>query len=318
MESIVFEDAETIIKYSNNITLEALKGHVLQLSSEDFQGREAGKVGFNKASKFIKDFYVDHAIASPMGFANYYQRIPKSFFSNGSPASQNVLAYIEGTIYPDEVIIISAHLDHLGNLDGTTYYGADDNASGTAAIMEIAKAFKIAKQDGFGPKRSLLFLHLTAEETGLYGSSYYVKHPLFALEKTVVNLNIDMIGRIDKIYEKKANQNYIYLIGTNRLSTALHYISEAANEQFTQLILDYKYNDANDPNQYYYRSDHYNFALQNIPVIFYFSGDHDDYHKPTDTPDKIIYPLLKNRTQLIFSTAWYIANAESRLKLGQL
>ncbi|MEO5788866.1 MAG: M28 family metallopeptidase [Gelidibacter sp.] len=317
-ESIVFEDIETISKYSNTITSEELSKHVYALCAPDFEGRETGKRGFNKASKFLKDFYVSNDIPSPLGGDNYYQNIPKFYFSKNSPASQNVVAYIEGSTYPEEVVIISGHLDHLGISNDETYYGADDNASGTAAVMEMAKAFSLAKKEGHGPKRSILFLHLTAEESGLLGSSYYVKHPIYALEHTVVNLNIDMIGRVDRIYEEKQEENYIYIIGADRLSTKLHYISEVANAQFTNLILDYKYNDDRDNNRYYYRSDHYNFALQNIPVIFYFNGDHADYHQPTDTPDKINYPLLQKRTQLIFSTAWYIANSEDRLEADKM
>lgn len=313
-ESIVFDDKETIIKYSNTITSEELSNHVYTLSSQDFEGRETGQSGFNKASKFIKDFYISNNITSPLGANDYYQRIPKFYFSKKSPASQNVVAYIEGSEHPEEVIIISAHLDHLGTSDDVTYFGADDNASGTAALMEVAQAFALANKDGHGPKRSILFLHLTAEESGLLGSNYYVNHPIYALENTVVDLNIDMIGRVDRIYEEKQEENYIYIIGADRLSTKLHYISEVANAQFTNLVLDYKYNDESDHNRYYYRSDHYNFAYRNIPVIFYFNGEHVDYHQPTDTPDKINYPLLQKRTQLIFSTAWYLANSEERLE----
>lgn len=316
-ESIVFETPEIIVKYNKTITTEELSAHVHTLSSADFEGRETGQMGFHRASNFLKDFYVENDIRSPLGYDNYYQRIPKSYFSKDSPSSQNVMAYIEGSASPEEVIVISAHLDHLGNVDNKTYFGADDNASGTAAIMQLAQAFALAKKDGHGPKRSILFLHLTAEEIGLLGSSYYVNHPVYALENTVVNLNIDMIGRVDRIYEEKQDDNYIYLIGADRLSTKLHYISEAANQQFTNLTLDYKYNAEGDSNRYYYRSDHYNFAVKNIPVIFYFNGEHEDYHKPTDTPDKINYPLLQKRAQLIFSTAWYLANSEERLSLDK-
>lgn len=317
-ESITFDDAETIIRYGNTITTEELSSHVYTLSSQDFEGRETGQQGFHKASKFLKDFYASNDIPSPLGIDNYYQRIPKNYFSNNSPSSQNVVAYIEGSEYPEDIIIVSGHLDHLGTSNDVTYYGADDNASGTAAVMEMAQAFSLAKKEGHGPKRSILFLHLTAEESGLLGSNYYVKHPIYALENTIVNLNIDMIGRVDRIYEDKQEENYIYIIGADRLSTKLHYISEAANDQFTKLKLDYKYNEESDPHRYYYRSDHYNFAYRNIPVIFYFNGEHNDYHKPTDTPDKINYPLLQKRTQLIFSTTWYIANSEDRLKVDKL
>lgn len=317
-ESIVFEDPETIIKYSLTITPEELSTHVYALSSKEFEGRETGRIGYHKASNFLKDFYVDNDIPSPLGYDNYYQRIPKSYFSKDSPSSQNVVAFIEGSELPEEVIVISAHLDHLGISNDDTYFGADDNASGTAAVMEMAQAFALAKEDGHGPRRSILFLHLTAEESGLLGSRYYVKHPIYSLDNTVVNLNIDMIGRVDKAHEEKQQENYVYIIGADRLSTKLHYISEAANNQFTNLTLDYKYNAEGDSNRYYYRSDHYNFAYRNIPVIFYFNGEHQDYHQPTDTPDKINYPLLQKRAQLIFSTAWYLANSEERLKVDKI
>lgn len=317
-ESIVFEDPETIQKYSNLITSEELSTLVYTLSSKDFEGRETGKIGHHRASNYLKDFYVDHEIPSPLGYDNYYQRIPRSYFSKDSPSTQNVVAYIEGSELPEEVIVISAHLDHLGASNDQIYFGADDNASGTAAVMEMAKSFAQAKKDGHGPRRSILFLHFTAEESGLLGSNYYVKHPIYALDNTVANLNIDMIGRVDKIHERMQIENYVYIIGADRLSTELHYISEAANNQFTNLTLDYKYNAEDDSNRYYYRSDHYNFAYRNIPVIFYFNGEHKDYHQPTDTPDKINYPLLQKRTQLIFATAWYLANSEERLKMGKI
>ena len=228
--------------------------------------------------------------------------------------SENVIAYIEGSEFPDEVIIISAHLDHEGVKDGKIYNGADDDGSGSMAILEIAEAFQTAVNDGYTPKRSIAFLHVTAEEKGLLGSKYYTDYaPIFPLENTVANLNIDMIGRVD---DKHLNdRNYLYLIGSDKLSTELHELSEAVNEKYTKINLDYTYNDDNDPNRFYYRSDHYNFAKHNIPVIFYFNGTHDDYHKPSDTPDKIEYDLLAKRAQLVFYTAWEIANRDKRIAL---
>jgi len=317
-ESIAFKNPQTVNKYNQTITTEALRVHVQTLASEEFEGRETGQAGFEKASLYLKDFYIQNAIPSPLGDDNYYQNIPESYFNDRSPPSQNVIAYIEGSTHPEELLIISAHLDHLGVVDEDIFYGADDNASGTAAVMMIAKAFMTAKNEGNGPKRSILFLHLTAEESGLLGSHYYVKHPIYPLNHTIANLNIDMIGRVDPHYETLQNDNYIYVIGADRLSTELHYVSEAANAQFTNLELDYKYNDDEEANRYYYRSDHYNFAFRGIPVIFYFNGEHKDYHQPTDTPDKINYPLLQKRSQLIFSTAWYLVNSDHKLKLDKL
>jgi hypothetical protein len=227
--------------------------------------------------------------------------------------SENVVAYIEGSEKPDEIVVISAHLDHEGIKDGEIYNGADDDGSGTVAILEIAEAFKMAKEVGSGPKRSILFLHVTGEEKGLLGSRHYTDNdPIFPLENTVVDLNIDMIGRVDP-KRTEGERNYVYLIGSDKLSKDLHDISEEVNTKYTNIELDYKYNDENDPNRFYYRSDHYNFAKNNIPVIFYFNGTHDDYHKPTDTADKIEYDLLENRTRLVFYTAWEVANRNERI-----
>lgn len=231
--------------------------------------------------------------------------------------SENVAAIIKGDEKPEEYIIISAHLDHEGVKDGKIYNGADDDGSGTVALLEIAEAFKKAKAEGNGPKRSIVFLHVTGEEKGLLGSRYYTDHnPIFPLENTVTNLNIDMIGRIDP-KRTKGDRNYIYLIGADKLSTELHEVSEAANKKYTNIELDYTFNDENDKNRYYYRSDHYNFAKNNIPVIFYFNGTHDDYHKPTDTPDKINYDLLTNRTRLVFYTAWELANRANKVTVDK-
>jgi Zn-dependent M28 family amino/carboxypeptidase len=309
--SVQFKQESKIEEFANTITAKELKSIVYELSSNDNEGRRTGEFGHNRASKFIKEFYEAHGIASPLGNDNYYQHIPKSFLTNDLKSSQNVLAYIKGSEFPEEVLVISAHSDHLGVTGDLINPGADDNGSGTAAIMEIAEAFKLAEKQGFGPKRSILFLHLTGEEEGLYGSRYYIEHPVFALNNTIANLNIDMIGRVDDLHID--NPNYIYLIGSDRISTELHYISEKANNDFIHLDLDYKYNAENEPNRYYYRSDHYNFAQNGIPVIFYFNGEHKDYHQPTDTADKLNYPLLEKRSKLIFTTAWYIAYSETRL-----
>ncbi|WP_425075145.1 M28 family metallopeptidase [Psychroserpens sp. S379A] len=314
-DSIVFTDAEMINNYANTITSKELTDHVYRFSSDDFKGRRAGEPGHHKAANYLKNFYIEEGIASPLGNDNYYQNVPESFFDDGIKTSPNVIAYIKGSVFPDEVLIISGHSDHEGFTDDVIYNGADDNGSGTAAILEMAQAFKKAERDGFPPKRSIVFLHLTGEEVGLIGSRYYTTHPIFPLHNTIANLNIDMIGRVDESHED--NPNYIYLIGSDRLSTELHYVSESANKNFTKLELDYRLNSDSDPNHYYSRSDHYNFAQKGVPVIFYFNGTHDDYHKPTDTAEKINYPLLKKRTQLIFTTAWYLANNEKRIEVDK-
>jgi hypothetical protein len=233
--------------------------------------------------------------------------------SNKQISSENVVAIIKGTEKPEEYLIISSHLDHIGiTKDGQVNNGADDDGSGTVALLEIAEAFKKASDAGKGPKRSIVFLHVTGEEKGLLGSKYYTDYdPIFPLSQTVADLNIDMIGRIDP--KRDGERNYIYLIGSDKLSTDLHNISEEANKKFMNIELDYTYNDENDPNRFYYRSDHYNFVKNNIPIIFYFNGTHDDYHAPSDTPDKINYDLLENRARLVFYTGWEVANRKDRL-----
>ena len=210
----------------------------------------------------------------------------------------------------EELIIITAHYDHLGKKDTVIFNGADDNGSGTAAVMEIAQAFMIAKKEGFGPRRSILIMAVSGEEKGLLGSKYYTENPVFPLKKTVVNLNIDMIGRVDYYHD---TANYIYLIGSDMLSKELHDISEKINKKYIGLELDYTFNSEKDTNRYYYRSDHYNFAKNNIPVIFYFNGLHDDYHKQTDTIEKIDFRKIKKITRFVFLTAWEIANRDERI-----
>ena len=307
---------ELAIKYAAEINTSDLKEHLYVLTSDILEGRKTGEKGQKMATNYITAYYKNLGLKAPKGHDDYLQTIPKEFFNGESNnASENIVAYIRGSEKPDEFVIISAHYDHLGMKGKEVYNGADDNGSGTTAVLEIAQAFQKAKKGGHGPKRSIVFLNLTGEEIGLYGSKYYTSHPIFPLKNTITDLNIDMVGRVDKKHEGKPD--YIYLIGADKISTDLHKISEDVNKKYTQLKLDYKYNDDNDPNRFYYRSDHYNFAKNNIPIIFYFNGVHDDYHKTTDTPDKINFDLLAKRAKLVFYTAWEIANRENRLVIDK-
>lgn len=229
--------------------------------------------------------------------------------------SSNVIGFLEGSDKKDEYVFITAHYDHLGKRSDTViYYGADDDGSGTVSILELAEAFVKAKAAGKGPRRSIVFMAVSGEEKGLWGSEHYSDHPLFPLEKTTVDLNIDMIGRIDPKRKAGDSTNYVYVVGDDKLSSDLRPISESMNKKYTKLELDYKYNAPKDPERIYYRSDHYNFARKGVPIIFYFNGTHNDYHKPTDTPDKINYKLMAKRAQLVFYTAWEMANRNDMLK----
>lgn len=229
--------------------------------------------------------------------------------------SENVLAYIPGKDKKEELIVITAHYDHLGKEGKEVFNGADDDGTGTVSLLEIAQAFQMAVKEGHRPKRSILIMPVSGEEKGLLGSKYYADNPVFPLEKTVANLNVDMIGRYDEAHQN--DSNYIYLIGSDRLSKELHEVSEKVNQNYMNFNLDYTFNKENDPNRFYYRSDHYNFAKNGVPVIFYFSGVHEDYHKASDTVEKIDFEKTARVAQLIFLTAWEIANRAERLKLDE-
>jgi Zn-dependent M28 family amino/carboxypeptidase len=309
------QNSKEVIHYAETITAKELKENLYVYASDYFQGRETGTIGQKRAIDFLQNFYSSLDIVQAKGTENYSQ--PMVLNIKGKEVrSENIAAYIKGSVFPNEYIVISSHLDHIGIKDGKINNGADDDGSGTVALLEIAEAFKMASEAGQGPKRSLIFLHVTGEEKGLLGSKYYTENPLYPLKETMANLNIDMIGRTDPKREDK-DPNYIYLIGADRLSQDLHDISEEVNNKYTQFKIDYKFNEENDPNRFYFRSDHYNFAKNNIPVIFYFSGTHEDYHKPGDTPDKIMYDLLAKRAKLVFYTAWELANHSTKIKLNK-
>ncbi len=305
--------SEIITKFGNTINTADVKEHIYVLASDAFEGRQTGERGQKMAAEYLADQYKKFGILGINGADDYYQYIPVEDLNNKSEnSSENVIAFIEGSEKPNEILVISSHYDHLGIHDNETFFGADDNASGTTAVLEIAQAFANAKKEGYGPKRSILFVNFTGEEKGLLGSKYFSNNPVYPLKNMIAGLNIDMIGRIGK--EREPNDdNYVYVIGANRLSSELHNINEKANTTYTHLELDYTYNELDDPNKFYNRSDHYNLAKHNIPIIFYFNGVHADYHKATDTKEKINLELLKKRAQLVFYTAWEIVNREDRL-----
>ncbi len=222
--------------------------------------------------------------------------------------SENVTGYLEGSdpVLKNELVVFSAHYDHLGvGADGAIYNGADDDGSGTSTVLELAEAFVTNPKK---PKRSLLFMTVSGEEKGLLGSEYYVSFPIFPLEKTVANLNIDMIGRVDKKHEEMNEENYVYVIGSDKISTQMDSVLRVANKESENLSLDYQFNDDNDPNQFYRRSDHYNFARNGIPITFFFTGVHADYHRPTDTVDKILFDRMAKIGRVIYTLGWKTAS----------
>lgn len=320
------------LKYAETIKVEDLEKHLIILASDSMEGRETGKKGQKMAADYIMNHFKSIGIP-PYKKKSYYQKfkvkngkhmckcddcdtdfLKKMLGKNKYIKGENVLGFIEGTDLKEEIIIITSHYDHLGKHEEKVYNGADDDGSGTVATLEIAEAFMLAKKEGNGPRRSVLIMPVSGEEKGLLGSKYYTDHPIYPLENTVANLNIDMIGRVDDWHE---NGDYVYLIGADMLSQELHDISEQINDKHIGLELDYTFNAEDDPNRYYYRSDHYNFAKNNIPVIFYFNGVHEDYHKVTDTVEKIDFNKIQTITRLVFLTAWELANRDERIQLNK-
>ena len=325
-----FSFAQENLSYAKSINNKDLYKHIEVLSSDSLEGRETGKPGQKMAAEYIANHFKKIGIP-PYKRKTYYQKFKvkserhickcddcdlaffkRIFKSNQTIRGENVLGYIEGSDLKDELLIITAHYDHLGKHDSLIFNGADDDASGVSAALEIAEAFMLAKKAGHGPRRSILIMPVSGEEKGLLGSRYYTDNPIYPLENTVANLNIDMIGRLDDWHD---NGNYVYLRGSDRLSYDLHNLNEKINDDYIRIDLDYRFNDKDDPNRYYYRSDHYNFAKNDIPVIFYFNGVHEDYHKPSDTIEKIDFDKINTITRLIFLTAWEIANRDERIKL---
>ena len=323
-EAAAKNGAKALILINNRLFNRYSNEHMLSDTNkgEKRMSLASDKINENTQVLLFSDKNKDYLLQKNRKFMNF------SFKKNYNEFSaNNIAALIKGSEFPDEYIVITAHLDHVGIQNGIVYNGADDDGSGSVGILEIAEAFSLAIKDGFRPKRSILFLHVTAEENGLLGSEYYTDYdPIVPLSETMVCLNMDMIGRTESKRKETEPEDYIYIIGSEMLSDDLHNINKKANDEHVKINLDYRYNDPTSlvfesgryiENQYYYRSDHYNFAKYDIPSIFFFSGVHEDYHMPTDTADKILYDIYEKRIKLIFHTAWDLANADKRIELNK-
>lgn len=241
------------------------------------------------------------------------------FEGPGYIESSNILAYLEGSDpeLKDEVLVLMGHYDHIGitqpNEDGDAINnGADDNGSGTVALMAIANAFSQAANNGLQPRRSILFLHVSAEENGLLGSRYYSDHPVIPIENTVANFNTDMVGRSDPRNIETGDTDYVYLIGGEIISSDLDSLVRAGNQKSVNMRLDPYYNDLQDPNQFYRRSDHWNFGRLEVPFVFFFTGVHEDYHRQTDHVDKIDFEKLSRVARLIYASSVEVLNHDRR------
>ena len=245
---------------------------------------------------------------------------------NETVGTQNVVAVWEGgdPVLKNEYVALGAHYDHIGinpqQRGDWIYNGADDDGSGTTALLAMAEALARATTR---PKRSILFVWHAGEEKGLWGSRYFTDYPTIPLDHIVTQLNIDMIGRSKKPGDTNprnnelSGPNEIYVIGSNMMSTELGTLSDTVNKSFLNLSFNYRYDDPNDPNRFFFRSDHYNYARKGIPIIFYFDGVHEDYHQPGDSPDKIDYSKMEKVTRTVYMTMWEVANLQTRPKVDK-
>jgi len=242
------------------------------------------------------------------------------------PGTQNVIAVWEGgdPVLKNEYVALGAHYDHIGICAPGTAdpicNGADDDGSGTTALLGMAEAISHAKQR---PKRSVLFVWHCGEEKGLWGSRYFTEYPTIPLDHIVTQLNIDMIGRSKKDGDTEprnkelSGPNQIYVIGSKMMSTELGELTERVNRSYLNLQYDYRYDDPNDPNRFFFRSDHFNYARKGIPIVFFYDGVHEDYHRPGDEPQKIDYVKMEKVARTIYLELWDIANRPTRVKIDK-
>ena len=274
-------------------------------------------------------FNASYGTSMPTPFAMRDQkRISMSLASTTETVpTQNVIAVWEGSdpMLKSEYVALGAHYDHVGtgcppNGTDNICNGADDDGSGTTALLGMAEALAQAQTR---PKRSILFVWHCGEEKGLWGSRYFTEYPTVPLNSIVAQINLDMIGRSRKADDTNSRNDAltgpdsIYLIGSTMMSTELGELVNTVNKSFLNLTYDTKYDDPGDPNRFFFRSDHYNYARKGIPIIFFFDGVHEDYHRAGDHADKIDYEKMEKVTRTIYMTAWEIANRAQRLKVDK-
>ena len=325
------------------VPVDLLKKHLYTLASDSLEGRQTGTPGQYKAAVYCtQSFRLSHLLSvfrvdSVRGSFRQVYTFTESevaMFGNargygGSPATfkryeltppplpgennrhvrygHNVAGLLLGTDLKQEIVVMSAHYDHLGRNGGRIFYGADDNASGTATILSIAAVFDSLARQGIRSRRSILFVLFSGEEAGMLGSQFFIYNSPIPKQQYVCDLNVDMVGRVDAPHRKKPD--YCYIIAGKKDDT-LRKTVELANRQSVNLLLDYEHDSEYDPKQYFYRSDQYSFAKFGIPILFFLNGDHPDHHQPTDTADKIVYEVLQKRATLVFQTAWRVANPD--------
>jgi hypothetical protein len=302
-----FAQQSELPNFAASIMESDLQQHIRVLAADSMQGRQTGTEGAFMAADYIAGQFERINLGRPYD-STYFQP-----FISHTPGV-NVVGVIEGSDRKEEALVISAHYDHLGVFNGNIYNGADDNASGVAALLEIAEAFAAMARNGYLPRRTVVFIAFDAKERQMAGSAYYAGNPLYPLSRTIANLNIDAVGRVEG--SPNGQRNYLLLVGANRVSSDLQDISDYVNRsRGINLSLDYTfYNSPTFSDIFYLFSDQYHFGKHRVPVIYYMDGLHDSLNKPADREEYIDYKVLRSRTQLIFYTAWELANREGRLK----
>ncbi len=325
---------------SVSVPVTLLRKHVFLLASDSLQGRLTGTIGQKLAANYcirsfrqnrlIPVFRIDSThttfrqtfpftINEVATFGSAYGTQPRTYkkYELSPPPltaidsskmlfGDNVAGLLVGTDLKREIVVLTAHYDHLGLSGARIFHGADDNASGTATILSIASVFDSLARVGIRSRRSILFVLFSGEEGGLLGSQYFITNSPLPLDQLVCDLNVDMVGRVDQDHRKRPD--YCYLI-TNGQGSELQHIAEDVNRQSVQLALNQGgYDTKNDPSRHFYRSDHFNFAKVGIPALFFTNGEHPDYHQITDTADRIVFDVLQKRATLLFQTAWRVAN----------
>jgi hypothetical protein len=322
----IMERGSTVVaKFQTATTSSPLPSVVIspEIANSLFAGERQSAAGIFNAS------YSSSGAALPEPFLmSQTKQITISVASSTETVpTQNVVAVWEGSdpVLKNEYVALGAHYDHVGSGcpavgSDTICNGADDDGSGTTALLSIAEALAKAPTQ---PKRSGLFVWHCGEEKGLWGSRYFTEYPTVPLNQIVAQINIDMIGRSKKPGDTNPRNrdltgpDAVYLIGSTMMSTELGEIVNTVNKSFLNLTLDTRYDDPKDPNRFFFRSDHYNYARKGIPIIFFFDGVHEDYHRAGDTADKIDYQKMEKITRTIYMTLWEIANRPLRLKVDK-
>ncbi len=291
-----------LANYASSILQRDLQCYVDVLASDSLQGRESGMPGGWMAGDYIAACFREYGLHAPFE-GSYFQEFDTTL------QARNVIGVIRGTDEGQEAVVVGAHYDHHGMHNYTVYNGADDNASGVAALLGTAKALSAMQRNGYSPKRTIIFIAYDAKERSMAGSEWYVKHPVAPLKNTMACINMDMLGRIDA--PPAEDTSYVLVVGADKHKADLRQVVDYENRgRNVRLDIDYSfYGSTAFSEMFYQMSDQYSFGKHKIPVLYFTSGMHDDLWKSGDDAHRLSYPVLQKRTQLIFYVLWNVANS---------